>query len=135
MNAQISEKEAIIGICPLPIIKGHKSYLIQLFQNIISNGIKYQPKNQQPEIKISTKRKSDYHIITIQDNGIGIERKYLHTIFNSFTRLHSGKEYEGSGIGLATCKKIVDIHQAKIEIESKPEIGTQVSLFFKLSAT
>jgi len=131
LDAQISESKAILEISDLPIVKGYRSYLTLLFQNIISNGIKFQPENQQAEINITTKKDTRYHVITFQDNGIGIEKKYLDSIFNTFTRLHSKKEYEGSGIGLATCKKIVNIHQGKIEVESEPGAGTRISLFFK----
>ncbi len=132
LGAQISRVDAIIQVEHLPVITGHKNYLIQLFQNIISNGIKYQPEGQQPTIKVSNKQNTANTVITIKDNGIGIEKKHEGSVFNSFTRLHSHDEYEGSGIGLATCKKIMDIHKGNIEIKSEPGMGTEVIMYFPL---
>lgn len=80
-------------------------------------------------IKINARKDTNYCIISIKDNGIGIEKKYLDSIFNTFTRLHANSQYEGSGLGLANCKKIMYIHQGKIEIEIGS--GTEMFLYFK----
>ncbi len=108
----------------LPSVAGFHSLLAQLFQNIISNGIKFQKKANVPEIKISTKTEGNFYYITIADNGIGIEEENISKIFGIFNRLHKKTEFKGSGIGLATCKKIVEKHGGKIWVTSVYGEGT-----------
>ncbi len=115
---------ATITVHQLPVIKGYEIELRLLFQNLISNGIKFQKKGKSPIIDISAEREGNYWKFAIKDNGIGIEPEYQDKIFMLFKRLHSRDEYEGTGIGLAHCKKIVEIHKGNIWVESKPGIGT-----------
>lgn len=105
--------------------RGEKTQLKQLFQNLIGNGIKYRKKSIDPIIKISSKTSSAELIIEIEDNGIGIDEKYKDQIFEMFKRLHSKREYEGSGIGLAICKKIVNLYKGDIELNSKLGLGSK----------
>jgi len=117
----------------LPMICGDHSQLSQLFQNLISNGIKY-CQAEEPEIAIQAEhqRESGDCVVEIRDNGIGIPREHWDDIFEPFKRLHSNGDYEGTGLGLATCKKIVERHGGEIWCRSRPGEGT--SFFFSLPA-
>ena len=119
----IKEKNATIHIEELPTLNGYATELRLLFQNLISNAIKFCPADRQPNIQI-TASKNEHWTFRIQDNGIGIDKENLESIFNVFTRLHSKKEFEGSGIGLAHCKKIIDLHEGTIWVESSPNEGS-----------
>jgi len=101
----------------MPIIRGYSSQLSQLFQNLIGNALKYQ-NELKPTIEINVQTEDDLHIFSIKDNGIGIEAEHHERIFDMFNRLHTRQEYEGTGIGLATCKKIVQRHGGDIWVES-----------------
>lgn len=126
MNLQtiIREKNAIISYENLPILRGHTSLIIQLFQNLINNGIKYN-KSLKPTIKISVKpNERNECVFSISDNGIGIAAENQDKIFAMFRRLHSQSEYEGTGIGLSFCTRIVETYGGKIWVESTPDIGS-----------
>src|SRR5581483_6196015 len=103
-----------------------------LFQNLISNSIKFQKAGVPPIIQITAQKENSYWHFMFTDNGIGIDRQYQHRIFIIFQRLHNRSEYEGSGIGLAHCKKIVELHGGKIWVESEPGKGS--TFHFTLSA-
>lgn len=120
----ISEKQAKIHLGTLPTINCHPNAIIQVFQNLISNGLKYQPAGQTPEIWISGEELGDQWKFEIRDNGIGIEEEYLDKIFVIFQRLHQKDQYSGTGIGLSICKKIVEYHGGKIWAESIPGQGS-----------
>lgn len=107
----------------MPVIKGQQSLILQLFQNLISNGIKFQQKNK-PTIVITSKEEDDYYVFSVKDNGIGINEKYFEKIFGVFERLHGQDQYTGSGLGLSICQKIVHQHGGKIWVESELEKGT-----------
>ncbi len=109
---------------PLPIVSGDENQLISLFQNLIGNSIKFRKDDQPPNIHIGVDLSSEkkWHLF-VQDNGIGIEPKYFNKIFILFKRLHSRDKYPGTGIGLATCKKIVERHGGRIWVESEPDKG------------
>ena len=124
MNTTILESSAIIQVNKLPIINVSESQIRQLFQNIISNGIKFTPQNKVPKIHISYKINDHSHKFYIKDNGIGIKQKMIPEIFTIFKRLNSRGDFDGSGIGLAICKKIVERHNGKISVESKLDEGT-----------
>ncbi len=109
--------------------EGEKTQLKQLLQNLISNAIKYRKKNENPVVKIRSERTSDNLKIMVEDNGIGINEKYLTQIFEMFRRLHSKEEYEGSGIGLSVCKKITEIYNGKIEVISELKIGSTFIIY------
>ncbi len=124
LNKAIREVNAEIVSDQLPVINGYPTELKQLFQNLISNSIKFRKENAHPQIKISVRKVNDYWQFSFEDNGIGIDERYHEKIFIIFQRLHTRNEFEGSGIGLAHCKKIVELHGGKIWVESKPGEGS-----------
>jgi two-component system CheB/CheR fusion protein len=135
LEVSIKEKKAQIVVDPLPTINAIPGQIRQLFQNIIVNAMKYNVKN--PLIKISNTVKKDDKgkdilSITVKDNGIGFDSKYKEKIFGIFQRLHAKGEYEGTGIGLAICKKIVENHKGTIEAESVIDEGTTFIIEFPL---
>lgn len=101
----------------LPAIQGSSTQMIQLFQNLVSNGVKFSGERK-PVVQIKCTEQARTHLIQIKDNGIGIPLEYQDKIFEMFQRLHNHNEYEGTGIGLATCKKIVERHAGKIWVDS-----------------
>lgn len=117
----INEKDASITSDPLPTINGYPVELKQLFANLISNALKFIPPERTPKIHISTEEKEHQYIFKVRDNGLGIKDEHLSRIFSMFTRLHSARDYKGTGIGLAFCQKIVDLHKGKITVVS--EVG------------
>jgi light-regulated signal transduction histidine kinase (bacteriophytochrome) len=125
LSVLIEEKNVLLETPgKLPVIVGDPVQITQLMQNLIANGIKYQKKGNQPKISIISKTAADGMVrIEITDNGIGIRPEFHNSVFGMFKRLHSN-EYEGTGIGLATCKKIVERHNGKIGIESQPDKGS-----------
>ena len=114
MTSIIQESEAKITIDTLPVLKCYPTEMRQLFQNLISNAIKFRKKDSIPEIKISVTENQNNWIFSVQDNGIGIDQKDIHKLFIIFKRLNNRDEYEGTGIGLAHCKKIVELHGGTI---------------------
>lgn len=128
----IDEKEAIINLKTLPIINGMEVELRQLFQNLISNALKYTKKNTPPEVTIDCEYiKKDQYLFKIIDNGIGIQKGYLDEIFTLFKRLHGQDTYKGNGIGLAHCQKIVSLHKGIIWVKSS--YGKGSTFLFTLS--
>lgn len=123
LNHQISSKNAKVLIEPLPSVVTNKNQLHQLFQNLISNGIKYN-ESLVPTIAISAKENETEYIFSVQDNGIGIKDEYKQAIFEMFRRLHTRNDYEGTGIGLATVKKIIDAIGGKIWVDSEENQGS-----------
>ena len=119
LGATIKESKAKITSTVLPVVIGNEIELRQLFQNLISNAIKFHKKNSNPEIEITCVEKDTEYLFAFKDNGIGLEEQYKDRIFIIFQRLHTSTEYAGTGIGLATCKKIVALHNGKIWMESK----------------
>jgi signal transduction histidine kinase len=119
----IREAEARVIHDHLPMVRAYESELIQLFQNLVSNGIKFRS-DRNPEIRISAQREDAHWIFAVGDNGIGIEPQYWEQIFVMFKRLHTRKDYSGTGIGLAICKKIVERHGGRIWLKSKPGEGS-----------
>ena len=119
LEVSIAETGAVITNDSLPKVPVDKIQITQLFQNLLGNAIKFQS-NKTPSIHISAKELNGNWVIGVKDNGIGIEAEYLNRIFSVFQRLHSRDEYEGTGIGLAICKKIVERHGGSIWAESKP---------------
>jgi signal transduction histidine kinase len=106
------------------VIKGYTTELKQLFQNLIINAIKFRKKEIQPEIQIVSHPVGGGYEFVIKDNGIGIPEEHNERIFVIFQRLHTRTEYDGSGIGLSHCKKIVELHGGKIWVQSKPGEGS-----------
>ncbi|SNR17217.1 sensor histidine kinase [Tenacibaculum jejuense] len=124
LSTMISKNNAIIEWNTLPIITAYKSELRLLFQNLISNAIKFQDPENQPKIKISSEDIQQYWKFKVSDNGIGIKEEYKEKIFSIFKRIHSKEAYEGTGIGLSHCKKIVEMHDGKLWVDSKEGEGS-----------
>jgi len=129
----IKEKKVSIKYNDLPIVYCLKLEIKQLFQNLITNAIKFQRMDSNPEIKITWRDMQNCWEFCVADNGIGIEDKKQKEIFQMFTKLYSSSEYEGHGIGLAFCKKIVELHNGKIWVESSTDNGSQ--FYFKIQKT
>ena len=121
--AQIKEHNIRITQMPLPEIAANRIQMIQLFQNLIGNAIKFRS-HQAPHIHIDYAENNKNHIISISDNGIGMEKEYTDKIFVIFQRLHNRTEYDGTGIGLSICKKIVEQHHGNIWVESQSGKGS-----------
>lgn len=123
LRLAIEESGTQITIEELPIVLGEARQLEQLFQNLIANAIKFR-REQAPQIRIRADQEQDFWRFSVQDNGIGIAPEYFDRIFVMFQRLHGRREYPGTGVGLAICKKIVERHGGRIWVESMPEHGT-----------
>jgi PAS domain S-box-containing protein len=129
MKQAIAESNASVTFDNLPVIKGHEVNLMQLFQNLIGNAIKFCGKNE-CRVHVSAKKNAGEWLFSVEDNGIGIEPQYQEKIFMIFQRLHKKDEYAGTGIGLAICKKIVENHGGKIWVES--ELGKGSTFYFTM---
>ena len=129
LQTLIRENKAVIEHDPLPEVMGDETQLMQLFQNLIGNAIKFKNK-EQVRIYIGVKKEEDKWILFVSDNGIGIKEEYFKRIFMVFQRLHSRAEYSGTGIGLSLCKRIVERHEGQLWVESKPGEGT--TFYFSL---
>jgi light-regulated signal transduction histidine kinase (bacteriophytochrome) len=123
LAATIAEAGATITAGPLPTVLADAGQIGQLFQNLISNAIKFHGA-EPPQIQVSATRQGAEWQFAVRDNGIGIEQQYAERIFEIFQRLHTRAEYPGTGIGLAICKKIVEHHGGRIWVESQPGQGT-----------
>lgn len=128
LGAAIAESGATITHDPLPVVLAD-SRIEHVLPNLLSNAIKYTSKGVTPEIHISAKREHDVWVISVRDNGIGIEPKYHLSIFKVFNRLH-GKDVPGTGVGLALAQKIVETNMGKMWVESTPGVGS--TFFFTL---
>ncbi len=125
LQNQIDSNEVKIERTSLPTLDIVPIKINQVFQNIISNAIKFKKKTEPLTIKIQSEEKATHCEFTIEDNGIGIDKKNQEKIFAPFKKLHPAKEYAGSGIGLATCKHIINLHNGKIWVESEKDKGTK----------
>ena len=125
----IRETDTTITSGSLPTVKANQQQLVQLFQNLIDNAIKYR-RQQPPAIKIGAKAKNGEWLFWVKDNGIGISSEHNERIFLIFQRLHTSKEYPGTGIGLAICQKIVQLHHGKIWLDS--ELGQGTTFYFTI---
>ncbi|MGB8492620.1 MAG: ATP-binding protein [Bacteroidales bacterium] len=128
VELKINERNACINSENLPVVFADENQMIQLFQNLILNSMKFCEKD--PRIDISSQSDNDRYILSFRDNGIGIEPEYSERIFQIFQRLHTNDEYEGTGIGLAICKRIIERHGGTIWVES--EHGKGSSFFFTI---
>ncbi len=123
LDAAIRESGGQVLVDPLPTVPADRTQMIQLLQNLIGNALKYHGQAP-PQVHISADQQGEYVRFSIRDNGIGIAEKDAKEIFKIFKRLHGDSEYPGTGIGLATCKKIVERHRGKIWVESRPDQGS-----------
>jgi light-regulated signal transduction histidine kinase (bacteriophytochrome) len=132
LQESIDATGATITHDPLPKIIANDDRMLQVLQNLIGNAIKYRGK-EPPKIHVSAQNRDDEWIFSVRDNGIGFDMKYAERIFGVFQRLHSHAAIPGTGIGLATCKRIIDAHEGRIWAESVPGEGSTFS--FALPAT
>ena len=109
------------------VIHADKTKLLQLFENLIRNAIKFTVKDVKPVVKISMEETEDMYKFSVNDNGIGISEKHLKKIFGIFEKLHSKDVYEGTGLGLSICSKIVEQHGGTIWVESEEGVGSTFS--------
>jgi PAS domain S-box-containing protein len=124
LESTIQAKEAIIEYSGLPSIFAEQYQLTQLLQNLVDNAMKFVKSDLVPHIKVACTEDSDYWTISVSDNGIGIKEEFKEKIFLIFQRLHTENEYPGTGIGLAICKKVADLHDGNIWFESEYGRGT-----------
>jgi signal transduction histidine kinase len=129
LSILIHNNKAVVTHDPLPSFMVDKLQIIQLFQNLIANAIKYRT-DSPPVVHIGVVRERDKYVFSVRDNGIGIDPQYFEQIFKIFHRIKTVKEYQGTGIGLAICKKIVERHGGDIWLDSTPGAGT--TFFFSL---
>ncbi len=124
LHEKVNSTNAKITIEKIPLLNCSPIYISSLFQNLISNALKFKNKNDNPVIKISCEERKEDWLFKVSDNGIGIEEKKLNEVFVMFRRLHNQDDYPGYGIGLAHCKKIIEIHNGEIWVESKLGVGS-----------
>lgn len=132
LYSSIQQKHAVITFRQLDPIGGDSKLLEQLFQNLIDNAIKFCKKK--PQIEITTHAEDSFTTVHIKDNGIGIDPRFKERIFEIFNRLHHAREFPGTGIGLAVCKKIMDKHKGEIDLFSEKGEGTTFILKFPIEA-
>ena len=123
LAARIDETQAVVVREPLPVVKGNGTLLNQLYQNLIGNAIKFTAGNKRPRIELTAGHHGAQWALGVRDNGIGIEPAFAQVIFSPFQRVNCRQEYEGAGIGLTICKKVVQRHGGRIWVESKPGAG------------
>jgi light-regulated signal transduction histidine kinase (bacteriophytochrome) len=131
LEIRIKTSQASIEVTEMPEILAYESELRQLFQNLINNAIKFQRPNLKPKIKISATEVDHKWKFAVSDNGIGIAPEHFERVFGIFQRLHTKDEFEGNGIGLANCKKIVELHNGEIWLDSK--LGEGTTFYFTLN--
>jgi two-component system CheB/CheR fusion protein len=130
LEDKIAKAQASVTVERLPLVTADPTLLTQLLQNLVSNGVKFRSKVRPPVITISAREEADEWVIVVADNGIGIRSQDTARIFTLFQRAHSAAEYPGTGIGLATCKKIAERHGGRLWLESTLDLGT--TFFFSL---
>lgn len=128
LQAAIEQSSARVTWDPLPVVHAHEIRLVQLLQNLIGNAIKYRSALP-PEIHVTASRENGEWLFSVRDNGIGIEPEYAQQVFGIFKRLH-GQDYEGTGIGLAICQRIVERYGGRIWVDSKPGAGARFYFTF-----
>ena len=128
LDSSIHEAKAIVKFDTLPIIRGKKTMIRLAFQNLLSNALKFKSEDRPPMIRIDYSDDTKNWKFSVEDNGIGIEEKHLEKIFMIFQRLHLKDEFEGTGIGLAHCQKIINLHGGEIWAESTFGEGTSIHM-------
>ncbi|MGP1387765.1 MAG: ATP-binding protein [Thainema sp.] len=130
LRGRIADANAAITVDLLPTIVADGTQLMQLFQNLIGNAIKFRKPSELPRIHIGVQRQEDAWLFSVKDNGIGLDPQFAERIFIIFQRLHTRDEYPGSGMGLAICKKIVECHRGRIWVES--QVGEGATFYFTI---
>ena len=124
LQTVIAETGARITHDDLPEVDADRTQLVQVFQNLIGNAVKFRKSGESPCVHIASEQQGAECVFSVRDNGIGINPKYFDRIFVIFQRLHTKETYPGSGIGLALCKSIIERHGGRIWVESQPDKGT-----------
>jgi signal transduction histidine kinase len=123
LRPAIADAGAVIAHDPLPTVLADDTQLLQVFQNLIQNAIKFR-QDEPPQVHVSAVKNDDEWVFSVRDNGIGIESRYFDRIFEIFQRLNKRERYDGTGMGLAIVKKVVESHRGRLWVESEPEKGT-----------
>ena len=123
MQDDIDNADAVVVSDPLPTVKGDKIQLVQLYQNLIENALKFRSK-ERPRVYMSVKPRGRHWVFSIQDNGIGIDPKFAESIFEVFRRLHDSETYAGTGMGLVICRKVVERHGGRIWLDRRGGMGS-----------
>ena len=123
LEIRIAKTGGQVHVGILPVISADPTQMRQLFQNLIGNALKFHKEGEKPLVKIQSSANEQMIRISVEDNGIGFDEKHLERIFAPFQRLHGRGEYEGTGMGLAICKKIVERHGGSITAKSTPGAG------------
>ena len=130
LKSSIEELNAEVTHEKLPNIVADESQISRVFQNLISNALKFRREGVQPKIHIKARKEDNEYVFSVSDNGIGLEEQYSDQIFEVFKRLHAIGEYQGAGIGLAIVKRIIDNHGGRIWVES--ELGVGSTFYFTI---
>ena len=135
LQKAIDDTRAQITFDPLPTVPADQGRVLQLFQNLVGNAIKYRRPDVAPEVHVSARCKGECWEFSVADNGIGFEMRHSEQIFEPFRRLHGkGSEYEGTGIGLAICRRIMEKHGGKVWARSQPGQGSTFYFSLPLNA-
>jgi len=129
----IAETKAEITADPLPSIEGHRARIMQVFSNLVSNALKYRRPGVPPKVAISVRRQGSEWLFAVSDNGVGFDQTHAESIFGVFRRLH-GRDVPGSGIGLATCKNVVERSGGRIWAESQQGEGSTFCFTWPVAA-
>ena len=135
LEARMHETKGLVEVCDLPTVDADPMQMYQLLQNLIGNGLKFHAPGVNPLITISCENGGPNYRLSVTDNGIGFDEKYVDRIFTVFQRLHGRKEYEGTGIGLAICRKIAERHGGQIEARSAPGAGSTFTVTLPMKQT
>jgi PAS domain S-box-containing protein len=130
LELAVRDAGADVVVAPLPKIRGDAALLTQVFQNFLGNALKFRAERV-PRVEVSAERSGDFWTVTVADNGIGIDPKHFDRLFQIFQRLHTRREYAGSGIGLSICRKIIERHGGRVWVESKPGEGARFRFTLK----
>lgn len=120
----IAENDAKVTCENLPVITAYATPILQLMQNLVTNAVRYRKKSENPIVHIASSENTTHWMFSVSDNGIGIDKRFQDKIFIIFQRLHNKKDYPGTGIGLAICKKIIEVHKGEISVESSLNKGS-----------
>jgi len=126
LAAATAETGASIDVGPLPVVRGDRAQLLQLVQNLLANAIRFRHPHRPPQIVVSAEldQPGETWRVSVSDNGIGIPQQHREQIFAMFRRLHSADVYAGLGIGLAVCRRVVDLHGGELRVESTVDVGS-----------